>query len=71
MTADLVIAALNMALHSRRPESVIHDCDQVSQYTGIAFGHWCNETDVHLCMGMVGNVYDNATFDEPIYLFGE
>ena len=24
MTSDLVIAALNMALHTRRPESVIH-----------------------------------------------
>jgi putative transposase len=31
MTADLVIAALNMALHTRRPESVIHHSDQGSQ----------------------------------------
>ena len=28
MTADLVIAALNMALHTRRPEAVIHHSDQ-------------------------------------------
>ena len=31
MTAGLVIAALNMALHTRRPESVIHHSDQGSQ----------------------------------------
>ena len=43
MTADLVIAALNMALHTRRPESVIHHSDQGSQYTGIAFGNRCAE----------------------------
>ena len=31
MTADLVISALNMALHTRRPESVIHHSDQGRQ----------------------------------------
>ena len=31
MTSDLVIAALNMALHTRRPESVIYHSDQGSQ----------------------------------------
>lgn len=31
MTAELVIAALNMALHTRRPASVIHHSDQGSQ----------------------------------------
>ena len=31
MTADLVIAALNMALLTRKPESVIHHSDQASQ----------------------------------------
>lgn len=39
MTADLVILALNMALTTRKPESVIHHCDQGSQYTSIAFGN--------------------------------
>ena len=39
MTSDLVIAALNMALYTRRPESVIHHSDQGSQYTSIAFGN--------------------------------
>ena len=31
MTADLVLSALNMTLHTRRPESVIHHSDQGSQ----------------------------------------
>ena len=31
MTADLVLSALNMALYSRKPESVIHHSDQGSQ----------------------------------------
>jgi putative transposase len=31
MTSDLVIAALNVALYTRRPESVIHHLDQCSQ----------------------------------------
>ena len=31
MSADLVIAALNMALLTRKPESVIHHSDQGSQ----------------------------------------
>lgn len=33
MTAELVIEALNMALMTRKPESVIHHSDQGSQYT--------------------------------------
>jgi putative transposase len=32
-TADLVVTALNMALYTRKPESVIHHSDQGSQYT--------------------------------------
>jgi len=39
MTSDLVILALNMALVTRKPQSVIHHFDQGSQYTSIAFGN--------------------------------
>ena len=60
MTSDLVIAALNMALHTRRPESVIHHSDQGSQYTSIAFGKRCEEMGVKPSMGTVGDAYDNA-----------
>ena len=60
MTADLVLSALNMALHTRRPHSVIHHSDQGSQYTSIAFGNRCKEMGVRPSMGTVGDAYDNA-----------
>jgi len=60
MTSDLVIAALNMALHTRRPGSVIHHSDQGSQYTSLAFGKRCEQMGVKPSMGTVGDAYDNA-----------
>jgi putative transposase len=60
MTSDLVIAALDMALFTRKPESVIHHSDQGSQYTSIAFGNRCKEMNVRPSMGTVGDAYDNA-----------
>ena len=60
MTADLVILAPNMALMTRKPESVIHHSDQGSQYTSIAFGTRCKEMGVRPSMGTVGDAYDNA-----------
>jgi putative transposase len=60
MTAELVIAALNMALHTRKPETVIHHSDQGCQYTSIAFGNRCREMGVKPSMGSVGDAYDNA-----------
>ena len=55
MTADLVITALNMALLTRKPESVIHHSDQGSQYTSVAFGKRCEEMGVRPSMGTVGS----------------
>jgi putative transposase len=60
MTADLVVLALNMALMTRKPQSVIHHSDQSSQYTSIAFGNRCKEMGVRPSMGTVGDAYDNA-----------
>jgi len=60
MTAELVLAALNMALQQRRPASVIHHSDQGSQYTSVAFGERCKKMGVRPSMGTVGDAYDNA-----------
>ena len=61
MTADLVLAALNMALEQRKPQGgVIHHSDQGSQYTSIAFGERCKKMGVRPSMGTVGDAYDNA-----------
>lgn len=59
-TADLVIAALNMALSTRQPQGVIHHSDQGSQYTSVEFGERCREMGVRPSMGSVGDAYDNA-----------
>lgn len=67
MTSDLVVAALNMALITRKPgvgnvsgQGVIHHSDQGSQYTSLAFGERCKAMNVRTSMGTVGDAYDNA-----------
>ena len=58
-TAQLVVSALNMALATHKPDSVIHHSDQGSQYTSLAFGSRCKEMGVRPSMGTVGDAYDN------------
>lgn len=58
MTSNLVIAALNMALVTRRPETVIHRSDQ---YTSVAFGKRCQEMGVKPSMVTVGDVYEQIS----------
>ena len=60
MTEHIVINALNMALLTRKPASVIHHSDQGSQYTSKAFRELCQKSGVQLSMGTVGDAYDNA-----------
>jgi putative transposase len=60
LRAELVLAALDMAIGQRRPNSVIHHSDQGSQYTSVAFGKRCAEAGVRPSMGSVGDAYDNA-----------
>ena len=60
MTADLVTAALDMALEQRRPTGVVHHSDQGSQYTSLEFGSRCRTMGVRPSMGTVGDAYDNA-----------
>jgi putative transposase len=60
LATQLVLDALDMALTTRRPKSVIHHSDQGSQYTSIAFGARCREAGVRPSMGSVGDAYDNA-----------
>jgi transposase InsO family protein len=62
MTSDLVILALNMALMTGKPQSVVHHCDQGSQYTSIAFGKRCKEMGVAdiLTCGISTRKYERA-----------
>lgn len=56
----VVLDALNMAVHNRRPNAVIHHSDQGTQYTSIALGIRAKEEGIQLSMGSVGDCYDNA-----------
>jgi putative transposase len=60
MRAELVVDALDMAIHNRKPKNVIHHSDQGSQYTSIAFSKRCEHAAVRPSMGSVGDCYDNA-----------
>src|ERR1700678_1475306 len=54
--AQLVLDALNMAIHRRKPVNVVHHSDQGTQYTSIAFGSRCREANVRPSMGSVGDL---------------
>ena len=60
-TAELVLAALEMALWNRQPaEGLIHHSDHGSQYTSLAFGQGLERSSVLGSMGSVGDALDNA-----------
>lgn len=61
MRADLVVAALEMALHQRRPKPGLrHHSDHGSQYTSYAFGRALRTAGILPSMGRVKTCYDNA-----------
>jgi putative transposase len=57
---QLALGALEMALQTRRPATVIHHSDQGVQYTSAAFAERCRQAGVRQSMGSVGDAYDNA-----------
>jgi transposase InsO family protein len=60
LQAELVAAALEMAVGQRGARGVIHHSDQGPQYTSVAFGQACHRNGVVPSMGSVGDCYDNA-----------
>lgn len=60
LRTELVVEALEMALHQRRPEDVVHHSDQGCQYTSIAFGRRCRQAGIQPSTGSVGDCFDNA-----------
>jgi putative transposase len=57
---ELVVEALEMASHQRRPEGVVHHSDQGCQYTSIAFGRRLKQAGIQPSLGSVGDCFDNA-----------
>lgn len=60
LRTELVLEALDMALHRRQPEDLIFHSDHGCQYTSIAFGKRCQEAGVRPSLGSVGDCFDNA-----------
>jgi putative transposase len=61
MRKELVVDALQMAVHRRRPEpGVIHHRDQGSQYVSLAFGQAARDAGISRSMGSKGDCFDNA-----------
>jgi putative transposase len=61
MRAELVVDALRMALHRRRPSpGLVHHSDQGSQYVSLGFGQAARDAGIAISMGSRGDAYDNA-----------
>ncbi len=61
MRHELVVAALQMAVHRRRPDhGLIHHSDQGSQFVALGFGHACAQAGISRSMGSTGQCWDNA-----------
>jgi putative transposase len=61
MRGELVVDALEMALHRRRPDpGLVHHSDQGSQFVSLAFGQKARDAGIAVSMGSKGCAYDNA-----------
>jgi putative transposase len=61
MRAELVVDALNMGLHRRRPDpGLVHHSDQGSQYVSLGFGQAARDAGIAISMGSKGDAFDNA-----------
>ena len=61
MRAELVVAALQMAVHRRRPDTgLIHHSDQGGQFVSLGFGQACSRAGISRSMGSTGQCWDNA-----------
>ena len=64
LRAELVVAALQMALWKRRPTpGAIHHADHGAQYTSWAFGQRLREAGLLGSMGSVGDALDNSIIE--------
>ena len=62
MRTDLVLDALEQALHARRPagQSLVHHSDRGVQYVSIRYSGRLAEAKIAPSVGSVGDSYDNA-----------
>jgi len=61
MRHELVVAALQMAVTRRRPDTgLIHHSDQGGQFVSLGFGQACSRAGISRSMGSTGQCWDNA-----------
>ena len=64
MTSDLTIAALEMALLQRQPDTgLVHHSDQGSQYTDRKYQALLKDHSIRASMNSTGSWYDNAPME--------
>ena len=62
MQAELVLDALEQAIHDRRPaetDDLVHHSDRGSQYVSIRYTERLAEAGIDPSVGSVGDSYDN------------
>jgi putative transposase len=70
MSTELVLDALEQALHARRPdEKLIHHSDRGCQYLSIRYTERLAEAGIDASVGSVGDSYDNALAETIIGLY--
>ncbi len=70
MRTDLVLDALEQAVHDRRPsERLIHHSDRGVQYVSIRYTDRLVEAGIEASVGTVGDSYDNALAESVIGQF--
>jgi putative transposase len=70
MNTDLVLDALEQALHSRRnTEGLIHHSDRGVQYLSIRYTERLIDAGIQASVGTTGDSYDNAMAESIIGLF--
>jgi len=61
MRHELVVEALEMGLHRRRPgRGLIHHSDMGAQYVSLGFGQTARDAGIAVSMGSKGDAFDNA-----------
>jgi len=64
LTSDLVLLALQMAVHRRQPpQELIHHSDHGSQYTSHTVQGLLAKYQIQASLGSVGDCYDNAAME--------
>jgi putative transposase len=70
MKADLVLDALEQAVHARcETEGLIHHSDRGKQYLSIRYSERLGECGIQASVGTTGDSYDNALAESIIGLF--